>query len=181
METSKDILKIGSPAPDFRLKGVDGQVTTLASFADAKILAVMFTCNHCPYVQAYEPRLIAVGRDYASQGVRLVAINANATKNYPEDSFDKMVVRARELKFNFPYLRDETQEVAAAYGAACTPEIFLFDDQRILRYHGGIDDNYKDPKQVTSPYLRKAINALLAGRDPDPSLTHAIGCSIKWG
>lgn len=180
MESSKDVLKIGSPAPDFRLKGVDGKTYSLESFAGAKVVVVMFTCNHCPYVQAYEPRLIAIQRDYQNQGVRLMAINANETKNYPEDSFDKMVIRARELHYNFPYLRDDTQEVAKAYGAACTPEMFLLDELRRLRYHGRVDDNYKDPEAVKSYDLRKAIDTVLAGRDPNPALTHAIGCSIKW-
>lgn len=180
METSKDSLKIGSPAPDFKLKGVDGKIYTLASFAEAKALVVMFTCNHCPYVQAYEPRLIAIQRDYAAQGVRLVAINANEIKNYPEDSFEKMVVRAKELQYNFPYLRDDAQKVATAYGAACTPEIFLFDGARRLQYHGRVDDNYKDSRLVKSYDLRKAIDAVLADRKPDPALTPAIGCSIKW-
>jgi thiol-disulfide isomerase/thioredoxin len=180
METSKDHLKLGSPAPDFKLKGIDGKIATLASFQDAKVLVVMFTCNHCPYVQAYEPRLIAIQRDYADQKVRLVAINANETKNYPEDSFDKMVVRAREMKYNFSYLRDETQGVATAYGAACTPEVFVFGPDRRLKYHGRIDDNYRDPKAVKSYDLRRSIDAVLAGHDPQPAVTQAIGCSIKW-
>ena len=181
MEISKDLLKIGSSAPDFKLKGVDGKMHTLASFGDAKVLVVMFTCNHCPYVQAYEPRLIAIQCDYQAQGVRLIAINANETKNYPEDSFDKMVIRAQELHYNFPYLRDETQQVAVAYHAACTPEVYLFDSARRLQYHGRVDDNYKDPGAVKSHDLRKAIDAVLGGRDPSPAVTHAIGCSIKWG
>lgn len=179
---SKDncLLKIGSPAPDFNLPGVDDKKYNIASFADKKILAILFTCNHCPYVQGWEDRLIAIQKDYASKGVQLVGINANETKNYPEDSFDKMVLRAREKGYNFPYLRDEDQKVAKAYDAACTPEIYVFDEARRLQYHGRVDDNYKDPKAVTSHDLRNAMEDLLAGRPVKNPLAPALGCSIKW-
>lgn len=173
-------LKIGQPAPDFNLPGVDGKNYTLNSLKDKKIVVVLFTCNHCPYVQAWEDRLISIQKDYGPRGVQLVGINANETKNYPEDSFDKMVIRAREKKFNFPYLRDEDQKVAKSYDAACTPEIYLFDAERRLRYHGRVDDNYQDSQGVKSHDLRNALDDLLAGRSVRTPETPAMGCSIKW-
>lgn len=174
------LLKLGAPAPAFDLPGVDGKNRTLTSFSDKKILVVVFTCNHCPYVQGWEDRLIAIQRDFGSKGVQLVGINANETKNYPEDSFDKMVIRAREKRYNFPYLRDEDQSVTRAFDAACTPEIFAFDSERRLQYHGRVDDNYQDPKAVKSHDLENALDDLLAGRPVKTPLTPAMGCSIKW-
>lgn len=173
-------LKLGAMAPNFDLPGTDGKRYNLGCFSDKKILVIAFTCNHCPYVQAYEDRVIALQRDYAPKGVQFVAINANETKNYPEDSFDKMVVRAQEKKFNFLYLRDEDQSVAQAYDAACTPEFYAFDQGGALRYHGRLDDNYQNPKQVRSHDLQNAIEDLLAGKPVRIPLTPAIGCSIKW-
>lgn len=176
-------LKLGQPAPDFNLPGVDGKNHSLASFKDKKVLVILFTCNHCPYVQAWEDRVIAIQRDYGPSdkgGVQIVAINANETRNYPEDSFDKMVIRTREKRFNFPYLRDEDQSVAKAYDAACTPEIYVFDSERRLRYHGRVDDNYQDPKAVKSHDLRDALDDLSASRPVRKPETPAMGCSIKW-
>ncbi len=173
-------LKVGARAPEFDLPGVDGGHYTLACFHAQRVVVVVFSCNHCPYVQAYEDRLIAIQRDYADRGVALVAINANETKNYPDDDFPKMKTRAQEKGFNFPYLRDETQAVADAYGAHYTPEIFLLDADRVLRYTGRIDDNWQRPDQVTSHDLRDAIEATLAGKPPARPETHAVGCTIKW-
>lgn len=173
-------LKLGDRAPSFSLPGIDGKKYSLETFADKKILVVFFTCNHCPYVQGWDDRLIAIQRDYGSKGVQLVGINSNETKNYPQDSFDKMVTRAKEKGFNFIYLRDEDQSVARAYDAACTPEFFVFDQERKLRYHGRVDDNYQDPKVVKSHDLRNALDDLLAGQAVRTPLTHAMGCSIKW-
>ncbi|MBI2068341.1 MAG: thioredoxin family protein [Deltaproteobacteria bacterium] len=173
-------LKFGDPAPDFSLVGVDGRIYSLASFKDKKILVVMFTCNHCPYVQAYEGRMITIQKDYADKGVQLIAINSNDTKNYPEDSLEKMIIRSKELHYNFPYLRDETQKIAKAYDAACTPEIFVFDEKRLLRFHGRIDDNYENPKKATRHYLRDAVLALLSVKAVSHPESHPIGCSIKW-
>jgi len=173
-------LPLGEKAPDFSLPGVDGRTYSLQSFSDKPVLAVMFTCNHCPYVQAYEDRLIAVQRDFADRGVQLVAINANETQNYPEDDFPKMVQRAKMKNYNFPYLRDEDQSVAEAYGAHYTPEIFLLDRERRLRYTGRIDDNWQNPKAARSHDLRSAVEALLDGRAVSQPETHAIGCTIKW-
>ena len=179
-EINDNKLRIGDEAPDFRLPGVDGHTFSLDSFAGAEILVVMFTCNHCPYVQAYEDRLIAIQRDYADRAVRLVAINSNDAQGYPEDGFEQMVERAREIGFNFPYLRDESQEAAGAFGAQCTPEIFVFDKQRLLHYHGRVDDNWKYPEAARQHDLRDALDALLAGGPVAKPENRAIGCSLKW-
>ena len=173
-------LEIGDPAPGFRLPGVDGRTYSLEEFAAKPVLVVVFSCNHCPYVQAYEDRMIAIQKDYQDRGVRFVAINANDDANYPEDSFNAMVERANAKAFNFPYLRDAKQEVAKAYGATHTPQLFVFDRARKLRYTGKIDDNWQNPKAVKRQYLREAIDALLGGTAPAEAQTHAIGCTIKW-
>jgi peroxiredoxin len=159
-------LRIGDCAPSFSLPGVEGKTYTLSMFADAPVLIVVFSCNHCPYVQAYEVRLIALQRDYADRGVRLVAINSNDDTSHAEDSFPNMVSRAQAKGFNFPYLRDGSQQVAMAYGATHTPHLFLFDRNRRLAYTGKIDDNWQRPDAVTQPYLRQAIDALLSGAVP---------------
>lgn len=173
-------LKIGSKLPDFSLPGIDGKNYSLSSFQNSKVLVVMFTCNHCPYVQAYENRLIKLQKDFKDKGVSFVAVNANDEINYPEDSFENMVKRAKEKGFNFPYLRDKTQEVAKEFGASYTPEIFVFDDKRTLQYHGRIDDNWQEPEKVTKHHLKEAIEALLANKTIDRADTQAIGCTVKW-
>jgi len=173
-------MKLGEQAADFSLKGVDGKTHSLEDFAGAKALVVVFSCNHCPYVMAYEDRMIALQRDYAGKGVRLVAINSNDADNYPEDAFDRMVERSSKKAYNFPYLRDETQEVAKAYGATHTPHLFVFDARGKLAYTGKIDDNWEDAGAVKSPFLREALDELVAGRPPKLAETHAIGCTIKW-
>jgi peroxiredoxin len=173
-------MPVATPAPPFTLQGVDGQTYTLRSFADAKVLVVIFTCNHCPYAQAVEERLVELARDYAPRGVALCAINPNDAKAYPDDSFENMKKRAKERGFPFPYLHDETQSVAHAYDAACTPDIFVFDGQRKLFYNGRLDDNWKEPHKVQRQDLRIVLDSALDhGRiefDPLPSM----GCSIKW-
>lgn len=174
-------LAIGTKALDFRLPGVDGKVHSLAEYQDRSILAVTFWCNHCPYVQAWEPRVIAIQKDYLERGVQIVAINPNETINYPTDDFPHMVERAREKEYPFPYLRDESQEVARAYGASRTPEFFVFDRDRVLRYHGAPDDNHESQTRVTRKYLREALDALLASREPPLPETPPRGCSVKWG
>jgi peroxiredoxin len=173
-------LKIGDRAIPFRLPGVDGTEHALGDYSGRAAVVVMFSCNHCPYVQAWEDRMVQIQSDYASKGVQLVAINANDASKYPEDSFAKMKERARDKKFNFPYLRDESQEVARAYHAERTPEVFLFDKASVLRYHGAIDDNYDDPEQVKAKYLREALDAVLGGTGPRIAETKPIGCSLKW-
>ena len=175
-----NLLRINDPAPDFSLPGVDQQGYSLQGFSEKQVLVVVFSCNHCPYVQAYEDRLIAIQRDYAARGVQLVAINSNDDVNYPEDNFDNMVARAKAKGFNFPYLRDASQEVARAYGATHTPQLFVFDQDRRLRYTGKIDDNWQRPDAVSRRYLREALDALLEKKQPTEPSTHAIGCTIKW-
>jgi len=172
-------LPLGSIAVDFQLKGVDGKTYSLKSLADKKALAIIFSCNHCPYVQAYETRMVQLQRDYLLKGAGLVAINSNDDQGYPEDSFENMITRSKEKGFNFPYLRDETQEIARKYGAICTPHIFLFNQQRILSYKGRIDDN-RNPADVKSHDLRNAIDAVLSGKTPAVQETRPFGCSIKW-
>ena len=172
-------LSLGSLAPDFDLPGVDGKNHSLASFADKKVLVVIFSCNHCPYVKAYEDRMVSIQRDYASRGVQMVAINSNDEKSYPEDSFPEMVKRAKEKVFNFPYLRDEPQKVVEAYVGVCTPNVFAFDEGRALRYRGRIDDSKEAPKVATHD-LRNALDDMLAGRTVKVPDTRPFGCSIKW-
>ncbi len=173
-------LRVGDAAPTFALPGADGTTYRLSDFTDKSVLCVVFMCNHCPYVKATIDRLIALQRDYADKGAQLIGINANETVNYPEDDLPHMIQWAKEKAFNFPYLRDDSQAVARAYGAERTPHIFLFDRERKLRYTGAIDDNTQDPSKVTRPYLRQAIDALLANQPVGESETHAMGCSIKW-
>ena len=173
-------MPIGNPAPPFSLPGVDGATRSLDSFADAEILVVMFTCNHCPYAQACEDRLIAIQEDYRARGVQLVAINPNDDEKYPDDSFERMKERAEKRGFNFPYLRDQSQEVARAYDAACTPDIFVFDRDRKLIYNGRIDDNWQQPERVTRRDLREVLDAALEGRAVDFEHVPSMGCSIKW-
>ncbi len=174
------MLAIGDAAPGFNLPGVDGRNHGLDSFKDAKALCVVFSCNHCPYVKAYEDRLVALQADLGGRGFQLVAVNSNDSGGYPEDSFDEMKKRSAEKKFNFPYLRDESQDVARAYGAQRTPHIFLFDAARRLAYLGRVDDNYQDPSAVKAHELRDAVEDLLAGRPVKVPETFAIGCTIKW-
>ncbi len=173
-------LKIGSPAPDFKMEAVDGKKYSLSSFDDNKALIIIFSCNHCPYVQAYEGRMKQIQEDYRGKGVSVVAINSNEDVNYPDDSFENMKKRAAEQKFNFPYLRDEDQSVARAYDATHTPEIFLFDKERKLAFHGKIDDNWQELNRVQNHYLRNALDELLAGKEISVPETFTIGCTIKW-
>ena len=170
----------GTDAPPFALPGVDGNTYSLDAFKDARLLVVVFTCNHCPYAIAVEDRLIALQRDYASRGVRICAINPNDAGAYPDDSLPKMIERAASKGFNFPYLRDETQTVARAYDAACTPDIFVFDARRKLVYNGRFDDNWKEPDKVQRRDLRLCLDALLADRALDFEPMPSMGCSIKW-
>jgi peroxiredoxin len=170
----------GEKAPDFKLPGVDGKIYSLSSFPGKPILVVLFSCNHCPYVQAWESRYLEVQRDYAAKGVQLVAINSNDETKYPEDDFAHMKERAKAKGYNFPYLRDESQQVAEAYGPVSTPDFYVVDKDRVIRYRGRLDDNHADPKKVTKRFLREALDNLLAGKNPQTPLTPPYGCSIKW-
>jgi len=173
-------VKIGDNVVAFNLPGVDGRQHSLSEYLGKNAVVVIFSCNHCPYVRAWEDRMVQVQADYAGKGVQLIAINANDGVKYPDDSFPKMKERAREKGFNFPYLHDETQKVAQAYGAERTPEVFLFDRKGVMCYHGTIDDNYDDPKAVKTHYLRDALDAVLAGKRVSLPETRPVGCTIKW-
>jgi peroxiredoxin len=181
-------LEIGDAAPDFKLPGVDGKEYSLADFARSKLLAIIFTCNHCPTAQAYEDRIVQLHADYKDKGLALVAISPNdplAVRldelGYTEysDSLDEMKKRAQDRDFKFPYLYDgETQKTSLAYGVLATPQVYLFDQQRKLRYIGRIDDS--DVKTVTNHDARNAIDALLAGQSVPAERTRVFGCSTKW-
>ncbi|GGG75645.1 hypothetical protein GCM10007415_04090 [Parapedobacter pyrenivorans] len=182
-------LSIGSKAPDFNLQGVDDKRYTLDSFKDAKLLVIVFTCNHCPTAQAYENRIIAFTSAYASKGVQVVAIspNADAAVRFDElgytdlnDSFEEMKIRYKDKGYNFPYLYDgETQEVAEQYGPVVTPHAFVFDERRILRYVGRIDDDEHIGRAKTFD-LTNAVDELLAGQPVTTATTRTFGCSVKW-
>ncbi|MCC6954578.1 MAG: thioredoxin family protein [Deltaproteobacteria bacterium] len=173
-------LALGDKAPYFSLKATDSKIYSLRVFADSKALCVIFTCNHCPYAQAYEKRLIDIALAYAPKNIRFVAICSNDADGYPEDSFERMVEKSQTLGFPFPYLHDEKQIAARAYDAACTPEAYVFDGEQRLVYHGSIDDNHKEPAEVKAHYLRDALDAILSERQPEIPLTGCLGCSIKW-
>ncbi len=183
-------LQIGTLAPDFKLPGVDGKTYTLASFKNANILVIVFTCNHCPTAQAYQDRIIKLTDDYKDKGVAVIAIMPNDPKaitpgelNYTDlgDSFKEMKIRAKEKHFNFPYLYDgETQSTAKAYGPVATPHVFIFDKERKLRYEGRIDDVEKPTKTPTTYDTRNAIEALLNNKEVPVTSTKVFGCSIKW-
>jgi peroxiredoxin len=172
-------LTLTTEAPPFDLPGVDGRNHSLDDYAEAPALAVVWSCNHCPYVQAWEGRMIELQRELGDRGFRLVAINSNDAEAYPEDSFEAMQQRAEQQGFNFDYLYDEDQSALRAYGAERTPEVFLFDADRKLVYHGAIDDS-RDETQVSERYLRDAIEAVLAGQEPVVSETPPVGCTVKW-
>lgn len=173
-------LAIGTQSIAFELPGVDGRHHRLEDYSGKEAVAVIFTCNHCPYVLAWEDRLIALQSEYADKGVQFIGICANDPVKYVTDNFDNMKKHAEEKGFNFPYLQDESQEIATAYGAERTPEVFLFDKSGTLSYHGTIDDNYDNPDAVAATYLRDAIEAVLAGSEPATPSTAPVGCTIKW-
>jgi peroxiredoxin len=183
-------LAIGAKAPDFALAGVDGKVHRLAEYDRAKVLVIIFTCDHCPTAQAYEDRIKKLVTDYKDKGVAVVAISPNDPKavrldelGYTDlsDSLEEMKIRAKDKEYNFPYLYDgEKQEVSKAYGPVATPHVFVFDSERKLRYEGRVDDNEKQPDKVTSQDARNAIEAVLAGKAVPVPTTKTVGCSIKW-
>jgi len=175
-------VKPGDNAVDFSLKNVDGATVSLSDYNDQKGVILVFTCNPCPFAKAYEQRIIQLHQKYADQGFPVVAINPNDDEISPEDTFDKMKARASEKGYPFPYLKDETQEVYQAYGAARTPHIFLLEkkgNKFKVAYIGAIDDNAMDAASVNRKYLEKAITAIVSGDKPNPSTTKAIGCTIK--
>ncbi|MBN2491277.1 MAG: thioredoxin family protein [Planctomycetes bacterium] len=179
--TSSTMLSLGTPAPDFRLPDPAGRIHALDDFAGKPALLVAFLCNHCPFVKHIREGLAALARDYQQQGVAIVAISSNDFAAYPEDAPDKMAVEAREGGYTFPYLVDASQEVAKAYRAACTPDFFLFDRDRKLAYRGQMDGARPGNEvPVTGEDLRRALEAVLAGRPVPAEQKPSIGCNIKW-
>jgi len=171
--------KVGDVAKDFSLKNIDDKMVSLESIKDAKGYVIVFTCNHCPYAIMYEDRLVALQNEFGPKGYQVVAINPNDPDVKPDDSYDNMIIRAEEKKFNFPYLLDDGQKLYPVYGATKTPHVFLLDKELTVKYIGAIDDNARDADGVDERYLANAINALDAGKDINPATTKAIGCSIK--
>ncbi|MCS7238326.1 MAG: thioredoxin family protein [Thermoguttaceae bacterium] len=170
-------VKIGDPAPDWKdIEGVDGKKHSLSDYKDAKVIVLVCTCNHCPVAVAYEDRLIQFQKDYKDKGVQLIAFNVN---NIPEDRLDKMIERAKQKGFNFPYIYDPTQKMARDYGARVTPHFFVLDQERKVRYIGSMDDN-QNPAKVTRNYLRDAVDAILAGKPVPVPETKAFGCTVKY-
>jgi len=175
--------EIGSVATDFSLKNVDGNMVSMADYDDAKGFIVIFTCNHCPYAQMYEQRIIDLHNKYAAKGYPVIAINPNDPVRQPEDSFEKMVERAEEKGYPFPYIFDNTQEVATAYGATRTPHVYLLNKESkglVVKYIGAIDNNYKNALEATEKYVENAVDALINGKKVSTENTKAIGCTIKW-
>lgn len=171
--------KVGDTAEDFNLKNVDGKMVTLKDYKNANGYIIVFTCNGCPYAQAYEQRIIDLHNKYAPQGYPVIAINPNDPNLASADSYDKMQARAKQKKYPYVYLIDEKQDVFQKFGATRTPHVFLLDKNKVVKYIGGIDDNADDASAVTIKYVGNAIEALKMGKNPDPSLTKAVGCSIK--
>jgi peroxiredoxin len=172
--------ELGAPCPDFRLPAVDGKRYGRDDFADKPVLVVMFICNHCPYVKAVEDRLIRLAREFEPRGVQFVAVCSNDAETYPDDAFDKLAARWREKGYGFPYLHDEAQDVARAFAAVCTPDIFVYDRARRLAYRGRIDDSWKDESQVKRRELAGALEVMVNGQKPSSEQRPSMGCSIKW-
>lgn len=172
--------KIGDTAIDFNLKNVDGKNISLQNFKDAKGYIVIFTCNHCPFSKMYEKRILELDKLYKSKGFPVLAINSNDAVKVPDDSFEEMVKLAKKQKYTFPYLHDETQEIAKAYGATRTPHVFVLDKNFKVQYIGAIDNDAENEKKDKTNYVQNAVNNLLKGKQPEVTETKAIGCTIKW-
>ena len=178
--TESQQIPLGTEAKPFSLPNVDGKTLSLESFQHCAGLVLLFTCNHCPYAIAIEERFINLANEYLDKGIGFAAIMSNDVERYPKDHPDRMAERARELNYPYPYLYDATQETAKSYGAVCTPDFFVFDDNMRLAYRGRLDDNWKVPEKVTHEDLKLALDAILAGSTPDPDQYPSMGCSIKW-
>jgi len=167
-------------APGFRLLGADEKEHESSDYDEAKALVIVFTCNHCPYAQAAWPLLIDLWYQFEDDGVQLIAINPNDPEEYPEDSYKEMQKRVIEWRIPFPYLYDETQEVAKKYDAQCTPDIYVFDRDRKLYYHGRVNDNWRNPEEVQREDLKEALEGVVKGYKPPVVQYASMGCSIKW-
>lgn len=176
------VLALGEPAPlrETRMKNVDGRDVSIASAAGKKGTLVIFTCNHCPWVKMWQTRIATIGNAALDRGVGVIAVNSNDPADYPEDGPAEMKARAKQLGFKFPYVMDETSDVARAFGATHTPEAYLFDASGKLVYHGGVDDNARDAKAVEQRWLHNAVQAVAAGKSVATAETKALGCSIKY-
>lgn len=170
----------GAPCPDFKLPAVDGRTYSLKDFNGAKVLVVAFICNHCPYVKAIEERLLQLPREYQPAQLQLVAICSNDPADYPEDSPAELKKRWQEKKYSFPYLIDESQNTARAFGAVCTPDFYVYGPDRKLAYRGRLDDSWKNPLLVRRRELKEAADAVLAGKSLNSLQNPSMGCSIKW-
>jgi peroxiredoxin len=181
VDTLSTMQPLGSKAPDFRLPDTAGNMVSLADFKNSPALLVVFMCNHCPFVQHILPQFAELARDYQARGVGIVGINSNDVETYPEDRPEKMAELAKRSGLGFPYLYDESQGVAKAYGAACTPDLYLFDRNQRLVYRGQMDDSRPgNNRPVTGADLRAALDAVLAGRPVSPDQRASVGCNIKW-
>ncbi|MAT69278.1 MAG: thioredoxin family protein [Planctomycetaceae bacterium] len=181
VRTPSTMLPLGTPAPEFSLPNVDGQMVSLGDFDDAPALLVVFMCNHCPYVIHVADELARLGAEYLAKGVAIVGISSNDVSTHPADSPEQMVAEAEERGYQFPYLYDETQEVAIAYHAACTPDFFLFNADKKLVYRGQFDDSRPGSDiPVTGQDLRAALDAVLAGQPVPEPQKPSLGCNIKW-
>lgn len=181
MATADNVLPLGAPAPDFSLADTHGQTVALGDFADSRGLLVAFICNHCPFVRHVAPALAELAREYMSLGIAVVGINANDAERYPDDSPEAMVQEKARQGYPFPYLYDREQTVARAYGAVCTPEFFLFDDEQTLVYHGRFDATKPGSAvKASGDDVREALDAVLTGRPMPERQVPAMGCGIKW-
>jgi peroxiredoxin len=173
------VIAIGDRAPGFELPDTEGNAHNLEQSDGAPATVVVFTCNHCPYALAWHDRIVAAAHDYGARGVRFLAINPNDAERYPGDSYEAMQERVRKEDWPLPYLRDESQEVARAFGAKTTPDVFVLDADLALRYRGAPDPDYTEPKH-DAKWLRDALDQVLAGAEPSPAETEPVGCSVKW-
>lgn len=171
--------QIGQAAEDFSLKNVDGKMVSLSDYKNANGYIVVFTCNHCPFAQMYEKRIIELHKKYSIKGYPVIAINPNDPEVVPEDNFESMQKLSKKKKYPFAYLFDEGQKVYPKFGATRTPHVFILDKNKVVKYIGAIDDNAKDEAAVQIRYVEDAISALESGKDPNPNTTKAVGCSIK--
>ena len=181
VQTASTMMPLGTEAPPFSLPDTEGKTVSLSDFEGSKGYLIMFICNHCPYVKHVQQELARLGKEYQDKGVAVIAISSNDVANYPDDSPEKMAEEVKTQGYTFPYLYDETQEVAKAYGAACTPDFFLFDGDKKLVYRGQLDDSRPgNDKPVTGADLRAALDAVVAGKPVPKQQKPSMGCNIKW-
>jgi peroxiredoxin len=172
--------EIGSVIIDFKLEAVDGKIYSLDSFVSKSVLVIIFMCNHCPYIQAVVGRFVKLQSKYKDKGVQLIGINPNDVESYPDDSFNNMKIFSKKRNINFPYLIDNNQSAAKNFNAVCTPDIYVYDSNRLLRYRGRLDDNWKDEGNVKNKDLESAIESALLNKEITFEQIPSMGCSIKW-